>query len=498
MGQKTLKRREFVKRILAGTAGAALAGLPALAARRRNKAPSKVLLIIADDLRPQLGCYGERQMVTPNIDRLASRGMLFESSYCQQSICAPSRASLLTGLRPDSTKIYGLGIPVSQALPRHVTLPECFKINGYETISLGKVFHYRTDSRNSWSREPFQPYVPAYVAPDSLALLSTNIEVKPEDLWRQGPATEAPDVPDNSYWDGQLTEYAIREMERLKGKRFLLCVGYAKPHLPYAAPKKYWNLYDPAKLNLAPNPFAPKGVTRYSMNEVGSLASFQGMPKGKEPISDKQARQLIHGYYACVSFLDAQVGRLLAALDAFGLRDETIVVLWGDNGFKLGEHGAWDKHTDFEIDTRVPLIVSIPGLKAVGKRTKALVEAVDVYPTLGEACGLDLPGQPFEGISFAPLLDEPDRPWKKAAFSQYPRRRIMGYALRTERYRYIEWKSMRNGKLLERELYDHDPDPQENANVIAEPAYAEAIKELEQMMNRGWRGALPEPRTTPS
>jgi iduronate 2-sulfatase len=233
-------------------------------------------------------------------------------------------------------------------------------------------------------------------------------------------------------------------------------------------------------------------VTPYTMKNYKELRVFYGMPKGNDPVSDEQARHLIHGYYACVSFLDTQVGHLLEGLDRFRLRDRTIVILWGDNGFKLGEHGSWSKHTNFEIDTRVPLIVSVPKMKAAGKHTKALVESVDVYPTLCELCGLRLPRQPLEGIGFAPILEEPGLPWKKAAFSQYPRGgAIMGWTMRTGRFRYIEWKKQKTGEVLARELYDHDIDPRENVNVGSDPSYAAAIKELEQMMNRGWKGALP-------
>jgi iduronate 2-sulfatase len=233
-------------------------------------------------------------------------------------------------------------------------------------------------------------------------------------------------------------------------------------------------------------------MTPYTMNVYGELRNFYGIPKGNDPVPDEQARHLIHGYYACVSFVDAQVGHLMEGLAMFKLRGKTIVILWGDNGLKLGEHGSWSKHTNFEIDTRVPLIVSVPGMKVAGKYTKALVESVDVYPTLCELCGLDLPKQPLEGISFAPILAEPGLKWKKAAFSLNPRGAgIIGIAMRTGRFRYIEWKNQKAGKVLARELYDHDIDPLENVNVSADPSYGGAIKEIEQMMKRGWEGALP-------
>lgn len=252
-------------------------------------------------------------------------------------------------------------------------------------------------------------------------------------------------------------------------------------------------MYDPVKIKLAPNPFPPTGVTPYTIRNFGKLGNFYGMPKGNNPVSDEQARHLIHGYYACVSFLDAQIGRLMEELDRFRLKDKTIVVLWGDNGFKLGEHGNWGKQTNFEIDTRVPLIVSAPGMKSAGKHTNALVESVDIYPTLCELCGLDLPAQPMEGIGFVPLLEKTDHPWKKAAFSLHPGgQNMMGRAIRTDRFRYIEWTNLKKGKILARELYDHETDPGENVNVVDDPSYAGAVTGLEQMMKQGWKGALPK------
>jgi iduronate 2-sulfatase len=490
--QSRINRRDFMKGILYRSIGsaAALAGLFFLPGGKTHR--NNVLFIMVDDLRPQLGCYGETQMVTPYIDRLAAQGMVFERSYCQQAICAPSRTSLLSGLRPGTTGIYDLKTRLSDILPAHPTLPQYFKQNGYETISLGNVFHHLNDSLNAWSQEPLRVKIPEYATEDGLKLARENQKLNPGLAWLIGAPTEIADVPDNAYKDGQVTGYALKELERVKGKPFFLCVGYKKPHLPFAAPKKYWDLYDPGKIKLAPNPFPPRGMTPYTMNVYGELRNFYGIPKGNDPVPDEQARHLIHGYYACVSFVDAQVGHLMEGLAMFKLRGKTIVILWGDNGLKLGEHGSWSKHTNFEIDTRVPLIVSVPGMKVAGKYTKALVESVDVYPTLCELCGLDLPKQPLEGISFAPILAEPGLKWKKAAFSLNPRGAgIIGIAMRTGRFRYIEWKNQKAGKVLARELYDHDIDPLENVNVSADPSYGGAIKEIEQMMKRGWEGALP-------
>lgn len=497
-----IKRRDFMKQLVYGTAGgaAALSGFHRLAeGKSRKKNKYNVLFIMSDDLRPQTGCYGETQMVTPHIDRLASRGMVFDRNYCQQALCAPSRASLLTGLRPDSTGIYGLKTPVQDKLPAHVTLPAHFKQNGYETVSIGKIFHHYNDSSRAWSNPPFFVKGAEYVTGEGLRLVEENRKANPELKWAIGAPSEAADLPDNSYKDGKLTDFAIQEMARLKEKPFFLCVGYQKPHLPFVAPKKYWDLYSPGKIQLPSNSFPPAGATAYSLADFQELRLFLGIPKEKmSPVPEDMARHLLHGYYACVSFLDARVGRLMQQLDALHLKEKTIVVLWGDNGWKLGTHGSWCKHSNFEDDTRVPLIISVPGMKTAGRHTNALVESVDLYPALCELCGLDLPDQPLEGTSLVPLLGQPDLPWKTAAFSQYPRGDwnridsvVMGYAVRTNRYRYVEWRKFISRQLMGQELYDHQTDPGENVNVAAGPKYAAVIKELEQVLKRGWKGARP-------
>jgi arylsulfatase A-like enzyme len=496
----TINRRDFVKRICLGTiSSAAIMTFPGLFDCTKSKhSRYNVLFIAVDDLRPQLGCYGQKQMISPNIDLLASQGLLFERAYCQQAVCAPSRISLLSGLRPDSTGIYDLEIRLSEALPKHISLPKYFKQNRYETISLGKIYHHYDDDLDAWSKKPFLAKGKGlgYITKEGRRLVEENQKSNPKAV-PKGPPTEMADVPDNAYSDGRLTDHAIKEMNRMKERLFFLCVGYRKPHLPFAAPKKYWDMYHPERLKLADNPFFPRGVTKFTLTNFNELRNYFGMPKGKEPISDKQARHLIHGYYACVSFIDAQVGRLMNELTKLNLRDKTVIILWGDHGWKLGEHASWCKHTNVELDTRVPLIISVPGMKAAGQRTKALTEFVDIYPTLCEVCGLGRPVEQLEGTSFAPLLDDPNRNWKKAAFSQYPRgslkerdKMVMGYSMRTERFRYTEWKHLRSRKILARELYDHKRDPQENVNVIDDPRYTTVLKNLEGMMKRGWKSML--------
>jgi len=453
---------------------------------------TNVLFIVVDDLRIQLGCYGMPWVVSPHIDDLATDSLRFERAYCQQAICAPSRCSVLSGCRPDTTTIYDLQTPLRVAMPDVRTLPEHFKTNGYETVSIGKVYHHAKDDLQGWSTEPFQSTGDwkgrGYLTDEALEVIARcDAEQEAHGSGRRGlgPAFEAADVPDDAYHDGKDALAAIAELSRLDAldRPFFLALGFHKPHLPFNAPKRYWELYDPAQLPLAENPFEPEGVTPFSLTNYGELRGYFGIPKAGD-IPDDLARRLIHGYCACVSYMDAQLGKVLAELKRLGLWDTTTIVLWGDHGWKLGEHNAWSKHTNFEIDTRAPVLVRTPGMRAPGSSTEALVEFVDLYPTLCEVCGLDIPRH-CEGTSFAPLLNEPDRPWKAAAFSQYPRGNVMGYAMRTDRYRYIEWCDSESQAVCARELYDHATDPQENVNRV-ESTDESLLAELSEQLREGW------------
>lgn len=441
-----------------------------------------VLFVVVDDLRPQLGCYGMPWVHSPHIDALARQSLLFERAYCQQAVCAPSRASVLSGCRPDTTGIYDLQTPLRRAMPGVVSLPEHFKHHGYETTSIGKVYHHADDDRQGWSRPPFQSVGDwkgrGYLTDEALekiACCDGKLAASGSSRRGLGPPFEAADVPDDAYQDGRDALAAIDEITRLAGggRPFFLALGFHKPHLPFNAPRRYWDLYDPCSLPLAPNPFAPEGVTPFSLADYGELRGYFGVP-ARGDIPESLARRLVHGYCACVSYMDAQLGRVLAALSRCGLRENTVVMLWGDHGWKLGEHNSWCKHTNFEIDTRAPLLVSDPDMKAAGERTRALVEFVDIYPTLSRLCGLGIPAH-CEGTSFAPLLDDPHLPGKHAAFSQYPRKNVMGYAVRTDRYRYVEWRDRATGEIMARELYDHEKDSPENVN-IAEKESAESAR----------------------
>jgi len=460
---------------------------------RRN-----VLFIVVDDLRPQLGCYGHARMLSPNIDALAARGTLFRRTYCQQAVCAPSRASVLTGCRPDTTGVHDLNTPLRSTLPDVVTLPQLFREHGYVSTSLGKVYHHgRRDDPLAWSSDPWMPPnpFPGCVTPANAALLQQLRDAAPTEEARagvRGAPTEAGDLPDEAYADGKTVDQAIATLRAQRDQPFFLAVGLLKPHLAFACPKRYWDLYPREAIDLADNPFRPTDAPDIALHNWGELRAYHGIPS-EGPLPDEQARELIHGYYACVSFIDAQIGRLLKELDALGLHDGTIVALWGDHGWNLGEHGLWCKHCNYETSVHSPLIISSPQQAAPGQATDALTEFVDIYPTVTELAGLPLP-EGLEGLSLAPLMETPATPWKTAAFSQYPRgRNRMGYSIRTDRYRYTEWIEHRDGGdvVLAQELYDHEHDPGENANLAGREGNSALLTELSGRLHAGWQAALP-------
>ena len=456
-----------------------------------------VLLVAIDDLRPALGCYGDKIAMTPNIDHLASRGIIFNRAYCQQAVCSPSRLSLLTGRRPDTIRVWDLATHFRDALPEVVTLPQHFKNHGYHTRSIGKIYHGSgkpSKDPPSWSVEPQFDFVRD---PKVRYALPENLQGK--GLKRS--AAEAANVPDNAYIDGIVCDAAVAALAELQGRRqpFFLAVGFRKPHLPFCAPEKYWELYDRSKIPLPITTEHPHNAPELAVRSWKELEGYTDIPKDGQ-LSPQKVRELRHGYYACVSYVDALVGRLLDELARLKLADNTVIVLWGDHGYHLGEQGLWTKANNYELSTRVPLIISVPGQAHAGARTDALVEFVDVYPTLAEMCRLEAPVG-VEGISIAPLLAKPDRPWKRAVFSQYPRARkrnrhrrhgdIMGYAVRTDRYRYVEWREWKSKEVVTRELYDHENDSQEMRNVAGQAQRNRTVEELAQVLARGWKSALP-------
>jgi len=460
---------------------------PVLAAERPN-----VLFFAIDDLRPELACYGHPMIQSPHIDRLAADGLRFNRAYCQQAVCAPSRISLLTGLRPDSTGIFDLQHPLRQTKPDVLSMPQYFRQSGYHTGSFGKVYHHTSDDNGiGWTTDAWRPdgdwQGRGYVTPEAIAQIKPTVQAN--DKPGIGPAYEAGDVPDDAYPDGTTAVRAIEELRRLKAgdQPFFLAVGFSKPHLPFNAPQRYWDLYDPEKIAIPSQTDWPESSPSFAGSSWGELRQYTDTP-GSGPMSDEDSVKLIHGYYACVSYMDAQVGRVVGELERLGLRDNTVIILWGDHGWKLGDYGAWCKHTNFEIDTHVPMILSAPGKPSAGKQTDALVEFVDIFPTLADICGLDIPAS-CEGASMKPLLEDPDRPWKAAAFSQYPRSKMMGYSMRSGPWRYTEWIDRKSGEVQARELYDHTAGPVVARNLADDPEQAETVKRLSALLDggKGWQ-----------
>lgn len=422
-----------------------------------------VLLICVDDLKPMLGCYGDKVIQTPNIDHLAARGTLFERAYCNQAVCAPSRNALLTGLRPDSIGIYDLATFFRKAVPDVITLPQRFKAHDYHAAALGKILHTghgNTDDAASWSTPIWRPRGGQYVSSEGK------------------PTTEAADVPDNGYGDGdgKIAAEAIRRLKAADGKPFFLAVGFQKPHLPFCAPKRYWDLYQ--RESFQPHPFTspPEGAPDFAATNWGELRQYDGMPQ-KGPLPSATQRELIHDYHAAVSFVDAQVGRVLDELEKSGLAGNTITVFWGDLGFHLGDHGFWCKHTNYEQAARIPLIIAAPGM-APG-RTQAPVETVDLYPTLCALADIQ-PPDGIDGESLTGILKNPSLPGKGHAFHVYPRGNYLGRAGRTPRHRLVEWKTPgASAESAILELYDLEADPAETINLAAtQVELADSLRQL--------------------
>jgi iduronate 2-sulfatase len=475
----------------------------ALAAHQPN-----VLLICVDDLKPLLGCYGQAVVKSPNIDRLAERGIRFDRAYCNQAVCAPSRNALLTGLRPQSLGIYDLGTNFRKAAADAVTLPQHFQAHGYRTEGLGKIYHVghgNHDDVASWSVPHWHADVVRYALPESRSpkkltreeALFANVPPKRANKLPRGAAYESADVPDATYPDGQIANEAIRRLQRAAqapGQPFFLAVGFIKPHLPFCAPKKYWDLYDRDSFVLPERQVPPEGAPAFAPTYWGELRQYSGIPK-KGNLPDELQRTLTHGYHAATSYADAQIGRLLDALDESGLAENTVIVLWGDHGWHLGDHGMWCKHTNYEQAARIPLIVVAPGVTPRSAATSALAESVDIYPTLCELAGLPRPER-LEGLSLLAALRQPSAATKEAVFHVYPRGERIGRAVRTARYRLVEWKTPgASADSASLELYDYESDPGETKNLAMERP--EVVAELRAVLNREpeakpqWRSARP-------
>jgi iduronate 2-sulfatase len=488
-----------------------------------------VLFISIDDLRPALGVYDDPIAITPNIDHLASEGITFRQAFCQAAVSAPSRASLMTGLRPDSTRVWHLGDEFRIIHPDAVTMPQYFSGSGYYTVNIGKIFHNYMPDSISWDEPDLRPvqylreewlkrdgetfYISEEVNRSQAIKRDSLLKLQPvryADGWNTGPAWEAADVHDTMYYDGAQTELAKRTLTRLSkmNQPFFMGLGYFRPHLPFAVPKRYWDMYYPDEMPLATNQQIPDGAPIYSMNSMYELRGYDGFKHIGHPASgykmpEDTARILRQGYYASVSYVDALIGDLIAHMKKLGIYDNTIIVIWGDHGWKLGDHNSWGKMTNYNVDLKVPVIIRAPDQNKRGVQTNAMIELVDLLPSLCELAGIEIPGY-LQGTSVVPLMENPDREWKTGVFSQFHRRpqesadghRYMGYSLNTNKYHYIEWYAWDNitgtkGEFKSTELYDLEKDPYETVNIAGTWEMKEIINGLSAQLEAGWRRALP-------
>jgi uncharacterized sulfatase len=445
-----------------------------------------VLMIAADDLNNDIGCYGHPLVKTPNLDRLAARGVRFDRAYCQYPLCSPSRVSLMTGLRPDTTHVYNLKTDFrKETLPDVVTLSQLFRNNGYFAARVGKIYHYGVpaqigtaglDDPQSWDLT-VNPKGRDRAEEHLLTNLTPKRGLGSALCWLAAEGT------DEEQTDGMVAAEAIKLLEQNKDKPFFLGVGFYRPHTPYIAPKKYFDMYPLEKISLPKDP-------ENDLADVPVIAPFTKPPHWG--VTDEgELRKAIQAYYASITFMDAQVGRVMDALDRLGLADNTVVLFWSDHGYLLGQHGQWMKQSLFEQSARVPLIVAAPGMKAsAGKASPRIVELLDLYPTLADLAGLK-PPQNLHGRSLRPLLRDPASRWDKPALTQTNRgqkRQIAGYSIRTERYRYTEWDE--DGKAGV-ELYDHETDPREHTNLASSKEHAQVREELKKLLKSTRESGMP-------
>ncbi len=476
-----------------------------------------ILFISIDDLKPLLSNYGESQMHTPNFDRLAKMGMTFTNAHVQYAVCGPSRASVMTGANPDKTKVWDLHTDFRQSSDGLISMPEYLISQGYETTAVGKIYHKGSSSPGhdgkSWSMPHQLPknYDPAagkaameyYQNPntkDQMAKLEA--EAREKGIKKKGkirkyifkrlkPSTESADVSDTAYQDGLYTQTALQQLNDLEnsGKPWFLGVGYQKPHLPFVAPKKYWDLYDRDKIELAKFQKVAEGTPEYAYHSFGEIRAFSDIDNDYrigDIIPEAKQRELIHGYMACISYIDAQLGILFDELEKRNILDDTVIVLWGDHGWHLGDHTEWCKHSNFEQATRIPFMFAGPGVKE-NQKSHHPVNLVDLFPTVFELANVDQSTQ-TDGKSLVPLLDRDNKTTidMDFAYHQYKRQKKMGYSVRTDRYRYTEWHDnnyrsydpYKDENIAGYELYDYEKDPLETRNLIDDAAYAAIVKDL--------------------
>jgi iduronate 2-sulfatase len=509
-----------------------VAAVSTVSEKSKEKPKYNILFIAVDDLKPLINSFGDKKAITPNLDKLAKSSTIFNLNYCQQAVCAPTRASLLTGLRPDKTQVWDLQTLIRDKNPEITTLPQYLKANGYVTSAMGKIFDPRSVDKEhdavSWS----VPYKNKFKYPEGYedivveAFQSPEMKAKFKELQAQrngkkngdkntdfdNPkitrqdimvSTESMDVPDDAYFDGAMTNYAIQQLKKQKNttQPFFMAVGFHKPHLPFVAPQKYWNLYDRNTIQIAQFQKHSADGPAIAYHNSGELRGFKDIEKilGKgnkakdvTELPVEKQKELIHGYYACISYLDAQVGRLMDALKAEGLDKNTIVVLWGDHGWHLGDHGLWNKHSNFEQATKAPLLFSVPNMTK-GNEYKKPTEFIDIFPTLCELNGIAVPTY-LDGKSLVPAIKNNNTAIKEFAISQYPRgqgKDVMGYSLRTERFRYTEWVGSAfttaqpfDQKLVTAtELYDLKNDPDETKNMANSAEMKQQVKQLSEKLH---------------
>ncbi len=431
-----------------------------------------VLMFIVDDLRPELGCYGREGVISPNIDALAASGAQFTRSYCNIPVSGASRASLLTGNRPTRNQFLTYECYAEQDNPEAIAIGKWFKEQGYTTISNSKIFHHQDDCDESWD-ENWRPTLKGgnwadYITPENIALLKSK---------KRAPAFECADVEDNAYGDGITAEKTIADLERLAktGEPFFLGCGFVKPHLPFNAPKKYWDLYSRDEIKVPENFVLLNNsipeIAFQSQHYSSELCSYKDIPK-KGSVTEEQAKELIHGYHAAMSYTDAQIGKVLDALKRTGLDKNTVVILFGDHGWNLGEHSIWCKHAQFETSLNTPMIIHSP--KIAARQVDEIVEYVDIYPTLCDLAGIESPTH-LDGESLRPLMEGNSKGWKNFAICKYQN----GTTLISGNYFYTEWRSRESGKFLGRMLFDHSTDPNENNNLAELPEHKELVEKLQ-------------------
>nr|WP_245234811.1 sulfatase [Tamlana crocina] len=457
----------------------------------QNEKPN-ILVFYIDDLRAELGCYGSETAITPNIDKLASEGVMFNKAYTQEAICAPSRMSTLTGLRPETLGIYSIFTPLRKIHKDVVTLPQLFKQNGYKTISTGKVYHHFVDDKDNWTELVKRPSN-IYLKEESLNAIH-QLEAAGRNRVK-GPAYEDADVADDGYKDGIVANDAIKMLHQYKDDKFLMFVGFMKPHLPFNAPKKYWDLYDKSKFEI-PSKDKPVDMYNLALSKWGELKGYHGIPK-EDPLNDDITRTLIHGYHACVSYMDAQVGKVMQTLEELDLKKNTMIVFMSDHGYKIGEYGAWCKHSNVEIDVRVPLIISRETndkKRQSGVVSNALVENVDIFSTLTDICGFEDPKS--DGKSLVPVIDNPEASWDEVATSVFPRgKNIMGCTATDGEWRYTEWRDSVTHEILGSELYEHKNSLLSFENLSGHEKYQAVEKRMKALLESQFpRDGVPFPQ----